>query len=195
MWLERVSGPSQNVIEIEDARDHLRILDQDNDSEIQAAISAATAYLDVDEDGFGGLGFPLVSQQWKLRVPGFAEVMTRLPFARVTSVDAIDVIGADDVPASVPPPDYMLTGSGRLKQVVLTSGASWPNVADRPDAVTIRFTAGWADVDAVPGDIKAAARLLIGHFFENRTAVADGPSAEIALGVERLTTRYKAFAI
>ena len=61
MWLERISGGGVDLIDLQDTKDYLRLLGDETDTEVAAAISAASDFLDVDEDGFGGLGFPLVS--------------------------------------------------------------------------------------------------------------------------------------
>ena len=61
MWLERISGGGVDLIDLQDAKDYLRLLGDETDTEVAAAISASSDFLDVDEDGFGGLGFPLVA--------------------------------------------------------------------------------------------------------------------------------------
>lgn len=89
MWLERQSGGTLDLVSLDEARNHLRIIGGDHDADIQNAIAAASAALDVDEDGFGGLGFPLVSQQWSVKASGFTPNLLRLPFPRVSSVDEV----------------------------------------------------------------------------------------------------------
>lgn len=196
MWLERISGGAVDLIELDDAKDHLRLLEDDFDVEVQRAISAASAYLDVDSDGFGGLSFPLVNQQWSSRARGFIPSVLRLPFSRITAIDEIRFISPEGAAETVAPDHYIKVKSGRDTLIHLLSGKVWPSVADRPDAVDVRFTAGFEDVDSVPGDIKSAARLLIGHFFHNREAAAAGDvPQEIALGVERLVGRYRRFVV
>lgn len=194
MWLTQLAGSVATVIDRADAKLHLRLLENDNDTEVDGAIAAAHAYLDVDQDGFGGLGFPLISQSWSMKCADFGGNSLSLPFTRVTAIDAIDYIDADGAAGTIPPGNYMLTKKGRTPCVALLPGKSWPSVAARPDAVDIQFTAGFANAAAVPSDIKAAARFLVGHFFENRRAVIEGVSCEIQIGVDRLTARYRRFA-
>lgn len=194
MWLERISGATPDVIDLADAKAHLRLLDDDTDGEVQKAIKAASAFLDVDEDGFGGLGFPLVAQQWVTIGTGFRPDVLRLPFRRVSAIDEVGYIDRDGANQVVAPENYIQTRRGRDVFVTLLPGLSWPSVADRPDAVRVTFTAGFASVADVPDDIKAAARLLVGHFFENRLAAVEGTiSTEVKLGVDRLLTRYLQF--
>lgn len=194
MWLERMRGGGEDLITLADAKSHLRVIENDSDAEISNAISAASSYLDVDADGFGGLGSPLVSQSWVIRAGTFGTGSIRLPFSRVTAITAITYHDASNVLQSVSAANYHLVGSGRDQLIKLAAGAQWPEVYDRPEAVIIVFEAGFEDVDAVPADIKAAARLLVGHFYENREAAGEGAAArEIALGVTNLTQRYRRF--
>ena len=46
-------------------------------------------------------------------------------------------------------------------------------------------------VDPLPADIKHAALLLIGHFFENREAEGSEPTYALRLGVDRLIAPYR----
>ncbi len=194
MWLERISGGGADLIELQDAKDYLRIMVPDFDDDLSAAVASASAALDVDEDGFGALGFPLLSQQWAQKGPVFNVQMLRLPFSRIASVDEIRFTSPDGQSGIVEAADYHLTKSGREWRVSLLSGARWPELADRPDAVDVRFTVGWLDAASVPADIKAAARLLTKFFFESGADSDDLPD-EIARGVDRLTARYRRFAI
>lgn len=195
MWLERISGGSVDLIELQDAKSYLRILSDDMDAEVQRAIASATAYLDVDEDGFGGLGFPLVQQVWGVKAASFCADVLRLPFGRVTAINEIRFTAPDHTANLVPVSDYQLTRRGRASFVTLLPNRFWPQLADLPDAVDVRFTAGYLDVATVPEDIKAAARLLVGHFFENRLAVVTtGVPQELKIGVDNLTSRYRHFA-
>ncbi|MGK7653154.1 head-tail connector protein [Roseovarius sp. B08] len=198
MWLERASGATQRLIDLADAKAYLRVLDDDGDfdAEIERAIDAASTFLNVDDDGFGGLGFPIVAESWIVRDRGFTSDVLSLPFQRVTAVDSVEYTDAQGVAQTMPAEDYVLTKRGRRFCLVPMPGKYWPGVGTAPDAVRITFTAGFADVGAVPDDIKAAARLLIGHFYENRLAVGDAAmSREIALGVDRLTARYRRICV
>lgn len=195
MWLERISGGGVDLVDLAAAKAHLRILSDETDAEVQAAISAASIHLDVDADGFGGLGFPLVAQQWSSKSAGFVPSVLRLPFARVTAVTEIRYTAPDGTPGVVPATDYLLTRRGRDAVVTLLPGKAWPNLIDRPDAVDLRFTAGFVDVASVPDDIVEAAKQMVSFYFHNRGADAtDGVSEEVARCVDRLTMRYRRFA-
>ena len=197
MWLERTAGGDVDLLDLADAKAHVRILDNDSDVELGAAIKAATRFLDVDEDGFGGLGFPLISQTWLMKGKSFGGSRSiALPFGRVSEIASIKYYDAANVLQTIDAAEYHLAAEGRRFVVVAASGKSWPSVYDRPDAVQITFEAGYENAASAPDDIKAAARLLVGHFFENRNAATEGVvTREIELGVDRLTGRYRRFSI
>lgn len=193
MWLERLSINSTALLDVADARDHLRIIGTESDAEIIRAIEAARSVLDVDADGFGGLGFPLLSQQWRMKLPAFPGCDIRLPLRGVTTIDGIGYVDAQGGAQTLPIVNVHHFQRRRHHYLRAISGATWPQTIDRPDAVWIDFTAGYADVASIPADILAAARLLVTHFFENRNAVVEGVSTELQMGVDRLTSRYRLF--
>lgn len=201
MWLERLTGGSIDLITLADAKDRLRVIspegeDPELDAEISRAIAAASAALDVDQDGLGGVGFPLVSQSWVRKGACFDERFLRLPFARIQSVDEIRYLNIAGAEVLVPAESFALVGRGRSRQVVLVSDTSWPAVADRPDAVALKFTAGFPTVEQVPEDLKAAARELVAFYYDYGFAdAALGIPEQVQRGVDRLTRRYRAFAL
>lgn len=191
MWLKRISGGGADLIDLADAKAHLRLLEDDFDAEVSRAVSAASVFLDLDQDGFGIMGGPLLAQQWSSKAAGFTCEVLRLPFGRVIAVDEIRYLAPDGSAGVVNPATYVLAQDGRTPVVCLLPGQSWPQVASRPDAVDLRFAAGFGVVGDVPEDIRAAARLLTGHFFRNRDAASDVLPQEIALGVDRIAARYR----
>ncbi|MFW2541528.1 head-tail connector protein [Primorskyibacter sp. 2E107] len=196
MWLERISGGGVDLVDLDDAKKHLRLLEDDFDTQVAAAVRSASAQLDVDTDGFGGLGFPIVSQAWSAKGSGFTDQVLRLPFPRVSAITEIRYTDPDGAAQVVPSSDYLLTRDGRGAVVVLLSGKSWPSVIDRPDAVDLRFVAGFADVASVPDDIVEAAKQLIGFYFEHRGAEPTaGVAEDAARCVDDLTRRYRRFAM
>ncbi|MDO6755383.1 hypothetical protein Q4598_04000 [Phaeobacter inhibens] len=201
MWLERLTGGAVDLITLADAKDKLRIIspegeDPELDAEILRAIASASAALDVDQDGFGGLGFPLVSQTWVRKGACFGDQFLCLPFVRIRSVEALSYQTVAGSVATIPAERYALVGRGRLRQLVAVGGHSWPLAADRPDAVSLEFTAGFASVDEVPEDLKAAARELVKFYYDHPLAdAAKGIPEQVQRGVDRLTERYRAFAL
>lgn len=55
-----------------------------------------------------------------------------------------------------------------LPAISLKNSQVWPTTLAQNDAVTVVYTVGYDDADAVPATIKAAMLLMIGHWYENR---------------------------
>lgn len=196
MWLERVTGSAEELIDLASAKRYLRVLTDETDQEIQDAISAAVAFLDVDQDGYGGLGFPLISQEWDLKIGSFCPAAQRLPFSLVRGVTSVTYIDAQGTSQLLPASEYSLLKSGR-SWLVQWSSAVTPVVQEgRADAVVIRFVSGWADLAAVPHDVQNIAKVLMSHFFHSRGSDADTEmDGKIIKAVDRITARYQRFAI
>ncbi len=72
-------------------------------------------------------------------------------------------------------------------RVLLKYNEVWPVTESyRPNAIEIRFTAGYATADAIPVGIKQAMLLMIGHWYANRSETSDKSPKEIPLGAEAL---------
>jgi len=196
MWLERVSGGGADLIDLDDAKAHLRIIGDDLDQDVRRCVRSASYWLDVDDDGFGGIGFPILKQSWRMKGASFSQDFLRFPFPHVGSVQEICYFDRNSLSQVLPASQYFICKVGRHYQISLHAGASWPSVANRPDAIEVQFSCGYPDVASVPGDIQAAARLLVGHFFENRLSEMSGEVPEkVKIGVDALTRRYRPFAM
>jgi hypothetical protein len=69
-----------------------------------------------------------------------------LPRPPLVSVTSIKYLDADHVEQTFSSADYWVSGVGRTGRITLKSGSSWPTVGAYPDAVVIRFVAGYSVV-------------------------------------------------
>lgn len=184
-----VSEPSEALIPFAEAKVHLRLDGDDEDSLVAALISAATSYL----DGWSGiLGRCLITQTWAVSSAGFARRMA-VPLAPVQLVSSIGYFDTDGVERTLSPSAYRLHASAAAGPYVeIDDDASLPSVDARDDAVTLTFVAGYGAPEAVPMAIRQAALLLIGHWYENRGAAVIGAStSELPLAVVCLLAPYR----
>lgn len=184
----RTVAPAADVVSLAEAKAHLRVEHTAEDTLITAMVAAATQHL----DGWSGvLGRCLVTQTWRQAYSGFPAGSTlRLPLPDVQSVTLsyTDPAGA---PQTVSAADYHLVNDVCGGAVVLASGASWPSAADRPDAVSATFVAGYGNAAAVPAPIKAAILLHVGTLYENRKSVTDDAMAVLPLAYDALIAPYR----
>jgi hypothetical protein len=206
----KLSGPSPEPISLADARLYLRqdvpgfSGDTSQDQLLRSFITAARRVCEHEMDrvigpqqfvmslrGFGALSF---DRSCYIGGYGYAGGGAySLPTSPVRSIDEITYrldggsynVLADSV--------YRLTNDGQL---VLNSGMAWPIAGSSFDSVRIKYTAGMGyptdsdvGVEKIDEDVIVAMRLLIGHFWFNRSAVVQalgGGMQELPMGVKAL---------
>ena len=185
----RVTAPAAVPVSLSEAKAHLRVEHTDDDAIIGRIVDAAVGHL----DGWSGvLGRCLVTQTWRVSFRDFDGRMLRLPFADVSAIEAVVYRDADDVEQTVDPSDYALNEDAQGSYLFMSAGFDRPAVFHRPDAVTVRFVAGYGDATAVPAALKAAMLLHIGHMYENRESVVIGQSVTgLPMAYDALVAPYR----
>lgn len=183
----RTSAPATTPVSLTEAKAHCRVDDSNSDTVLTALIAAATDHM----DGWSGvLGRALVTQTWQQDFDGFAADGLRLPLGPAASVSSVTYYDADNAQQTLSADVYRLFTDAIGPYVGLKPDQDWPNAYSRPDAVRVTYVAGAAASD-VPAAIKTAMLLLIGHWFENREAVAVGTATVLPLSVDVLLAPYR----
>lgn len=187
----------------------------DDDTLIAGLISTAVAWLDGPR---GWLGRCLVQQQLELRLDAFwpypdafQHLLLRpweagripLPYGPLISVDSIAYLDANGAARSLAVGQWLATGVGTVEGMVeAVYGTAWPLSRYQRDAVRIGYTAGepvtgqgdQANV-SVPAPIQQAILLLVGHWYDHRSAVVGvdnrDSSTEVPLGVMNLLAPWR----
>lgn len=120
----------------------------------------------------------------------------KLPFDVTRRVVSVKYWDASNSEVTLDAASYNFYGRGAGRYIGPVSGSLWPSVYDRPDAVKIEFEAGHENVGLIPKNVVQAGKLLLGHYFENRSAVVVGAvSKELELGVGKLVGRYIRYGV
>ncbi|MBB3142822.1 head-tail connector protein [Halomonas organivorans] len=185
------------MITLAEAKLHLRLITSPDEAEsytaedglIQALIDAA--YRHAEERT------RQVFQQVErtLALDGFpaGDGAIALPWTPVASVDSVDYIDPAGTNQSLDANALRLDARPLYPTLAPQWGSEWPSTIDEPESVTLTATTG---PDTTPPDVRAALLLLIGHFYENREAVAIGTIAtDIPLGVEMLLAPHIIHAV
>lgn len=166
-----VVEPAAEVLDLAACKAHLRVDHDDDDTLIGALARAAEQHL-AGPDGWLGRSIGLVTLELRLGDPNCRRVA--LPYGPVGSVASVgyrDVAGDDQ---TIAPEDYDLIDAGTVAATLaLRPSAAWPQMDAGGNALRIRYVAGYA-ADAVPGPLRQAMLLLVGHWYENREAVNVG---------------------
>lgn len=183
-------GPTAlTLITLPEAKAHCRVDHTDDDALITILINAAESHL----DGYSGiLGRALINQTWVQSHEKFCSRMN-LPVgiaSSVTTVKYYDTLNAQQTLASSV---YQLLADDLGSYISLKPLQVWPQTYAREDAVEITWVAGYgAAASNVPAAIKAAALLMIGHWYEVRESVSMGDAAnEIPMSAASLLAPFR----
>lgn len=194
--LALVQAPTELPISKQDAKDHLRYEDDEEDSLVNSLIAAATDYA----ESFTRRRF--ITQTWKLLLDDFprcqqdyafpGEIL--LPYPPLQSVTHVKHYNGDGTLVTISSADYLVLANDLPGRVTPTTGNSWPyDVQYRPDAVEVQYVCGYGLQAAVPAAVKHAILLILGHLFENRQTVSPNQLHEIPLGAEHLLWPHRDF--
>lgn len=153
------------------------------DTYLTSLITAARQYC----EDFQGRAY--ITQTWELALPCFYQEI-EIPKGNLQTVDSItykDSLGVTT--ALVADTDYVTSIRGVVGRVVPAYGKIWPWFVPFPlDAVVVTFTCGYGVAADVPEKVIQAMKLLISHWFTNRTPVdqAMGNAKEIEFTLSAL---------
>lgn len=184
MALKLVTGPAVEPISLATAKVNLRVDVDDDDTFISGLIVTARRYVEAVS------ARALISQTWDYVLDDWPDSPFTIPRPPLQSITSIKYVDEDGVEGTVDSGDYVVDTFSEPGRVALASDASWPSDTLQPIAgVRIRFVAGFGDEAAdVPETYTKAMDLLIGHWYENREAVATSGAVpkQLALAVDAL---------
>jgi len=164
---------------------HLRVDHTEEDTLIESLGKAARRWVERYTSR------SLVSQTWTMSLDGFPyDGCFKLPRGPHLSVESIKYRDEDSVQQTWASTKYKVDPAGgeEAARVMLADGEEWPDTDLDPNSVEVEFKAGYGTTAAsVPDTIKAAMKLLIGHWFENREEVITGTiSTDIPMATKAL---------
>lgn len=151
------------------AKAHLRVDWDDEDALIAAYLRASVGAIESRTDRALS---PQAFTEWAARFPcGYGEKLTlaRDPIREIVSVTYVDADGAEQ---ELDPADYRSI-EGEPWSLIAPVAGSFPSTEERPDAVRVRYMAGY-DAGDCPAELQSAVLLMLGHLYANREGVAVG---------------------
>lgn len=179
--LTLVTAASSPAVTLAEAKKHLRVSWNDEDDIIQVYLNAAIATI----EGPNGIGVALGQQTWRLSLDGFPWEI-RLPLGPVSSVDSITYTNENGSDATVD--SWREDLDQYPARLWPERNQSWPAAYCEPGSVKVQFTTGY---QTIPGDLKAAVLLIVGHLYANREAVSDTAMSEVPMAVTSIIERYR----
>lgn len=166
-----VTPVAAEPITLQEAKLHCKIITDLQDVEPYAEDSLISAWITAARTvAEHYTGRSLAPQTLEMVLPAFPVAGFDLdapPVASVTSIKYTDVLGVEQ---TVSTSLYKLNAYGSARRVELTYGSTWPTTRDEPEAVRVRYVAGYAPT---PPAVKAALKLMVGWFNEHRGSEMD----------------------
>lgn len=171
MSIKVITGPAEEPITLADAKLHLRIDGAAEDAYVTSLLKAARQTVEIETSRV--LVSQTLVQTFDGYTPGKPLTLLRAPVASIVSVQHV---GGDGATVTLDAERY-LAALGEPALLHPAYGVSWPIARGQPGAVSVTYVAGYGNAAAVPELAKAAIRLLLGHWYENREAVIVGTIA------------------
>jgi len=166
MKFKLITPPSLTPVTLDEAKAHLRVLHDDDNTYITYLIEAAT------EQAEEITSRQFVEATWELYVDGFSESI-ELAKSPLIAVDKIEYIpdGSDTfvlLDASL----YRVDDISEPAVVYKNRNVNYPSVADQESSVKITFRSGY--VSGVPTALKQWMLIRIATMYENREEIVIG---------------------
>jgi uncharacterized phiE125 gp8 family phage protein len=173
-----------DLITLDDAKDSLRVIHDDEDSLIELLIKAARGRAETYSRR------ALVAKTMEARLSCFPRgrrlELEQPPLREVTSIEYVDTNGdtqtlSEDL--------YTVDTHATPGAIVLNQYEQWPLTNGNPGDVIVTYEAGYSLPTSdtagdfalrLPGEIDAAIKFLVNHWYHTRTAVLTGPMANVA---------------
>lgn len=178
-----VITPPQPLVSIDDAKDHLRVTDDDENGVIEGYIAAASAWIDGPA---GWLGRSIGEQTLEVRSNVFAGCEP-LPYGPAASIASVKYIDPQGVEQTIDPAHYEII-AGNLAPA---SGFAWPSHRGDAESVRVQYVAGST---TIPPQVRQAVLLLVGQWFRHRMAINVGNVINnLPFGVDALLNPLRRF--
>lgn len=182
MPMQLITPPAGEPISLAEAKLHLRVDFDDDDSLIQVLISAArqasetltnrqlvTARWRMVLDSFPGPSLMGVPAGQTFTLPGHAISLPKSPVASVVEIRYLDMAGLWQ---TMPAANYTVDSVCEPARITPVFGQIWPIALPQIGAVSVIFDAGYGNASAVPEGIKTWIKLRVGSLYVHREEVA-----------------------
>ena len=184
--LKEVTLSTTPLFTTAEAKDFLKVDTAADDTLIDNLIKAATESCQIyTNQYFLNTIVEQYSDKW-------SEVYT-LYKSPVSSITHIKYYDTNNVEQTYNPDNYILDDVSKPARIGLAVDATLPDLADRINAVHVKYTVGYGTASSdVPDGIKQAVLLTLGNWYENRQTVITGRTAtELPLSSQYLLDQYK----
>jgi uncharacterized phiE125 gp8 family phage protein len=166
MPLQLVTQPSEEPVSLIEAKLHLRVDFDEDDTLIASLISAARQAAETLT------GRQFVNARWKLVLDGFPPCAIALAKCPVQSVVAINYLDMNSSVQTMPASTYTVDTACEPARITPVFGQVWPTSLPQIGAVSVTFDAGYGAAPDVPEGIKSWIKLRLGSLYTHREEMA-----------------------
>lgn len=182
MPLQLVAPSSEEPVSLWEAKLHLRVDFDEDDTLIASLITAArqaaetltgrqfvTARWKMVLDSFPGPSLMGVPAGQSFSLPGHAVLLPKCPVQSVIAINYLDMGGAlQTMPAS----SYTVDAACEPARITPVFGQIWPPTMPQIGSVGVIFDAGYGAASDVPAGIKSWIKLRVGSLYSHREEMA-----------------------
>ena len=150
MTLEEVTESSIWPVSLDEAKDHLRVTNDDDNTYIQSLIYAVTRLGEIITRR------AFYTSTWRLYLDCLPDKLILLPKPPLQSVTHVKYFDSSDIQQTLASTEYVVDAISKPARICRAFGSSWPSTYDRPNAVEIEFIAGLVAQDDLPEGLKQA---------------------------------------
>lgn len=176
--LLRLTQPSVEPVSVSEARHHLRVDDDTDNTYIASLISVARELAEAELDR------TLLTTQWQMKLDGFPAGDIELPRPPMSVIQTSVVVSytpSDGTVSTLPSTQYRVDTASTPGVIRPLYSGTWPAFIIDANSVTITWWAGYGnDGASVPAVVKNAMLITLTELYENRSA-AKMPEAAKAL--------------
>ena len=177
----------EQPIDLASAKLHLRVDHADEDELITALIAAAV------DMASQHTGRSIAKSTWLLCLDAFPFAAMRLLWPPVLSVESVKYLDADGAEQTLPTASYIVDAHKEPARLVAASGQVWPASLPTPNAVTVRYAAGYGA--ECPEPVRQWILLQVGHWYKNRESINVGNIVTPMPYVDGLLDRYRIWSV
>lgn len=143
MVITLVTGPDALPVTMVDAKENLKVSDNNQDQSILRLMRSATDNIEL------ATGQRLITQTWDYYRDCLEEIM-RIPYPPLQSVSYVKYIDSNGAWQTLSTDLYTVDTYHFPGRIFRTYNAVWPTVQNTPNCVQIRFVAGYGSAQKVP---------------------------------------------
>jgi uncharacterized phiE125 gp8 family phage protein len=179
--------PTEEPINLEDAKAHLRVDHDEDDDYILNLIMVACQYAETVTHR------ALITQTWIYYLDDFPDDdYIEIPYPPLQSVTSLKYTDYNNTQTEWANTNYIVDTASLPGKIVLAYGISWPTATLYPsNPIEITYVCGYGTPDDIPESIKQGMKLDIGDMYENRETIIVGQPIAHLDALERIYMPYR----